>query len=1434
MQLEAGLCARAGFERLPKKGRTAMRRIVFDALNHARFGVRPVIAASFLLVLSACGADDNGSATGLAPVAEPGPVSVQLGLSELFDPYIFLVPTRDDAGAGDAPDQSDMNSFTRADNVAGRLAVAWTWDDINSWGGAGQSGDACALFDTDAEGTPASQGGGNADYALCVRINNPGPDPNIAAQLPAQDSPILYQCSDKKTDRCTTTFSVLSLGGSFCEVVMAAETFNSAPNLGDDGADVLAACSIALSAIGNPSRANLLNVCSFPSGSPNSNNFDCVVTPGSGFLQIKKSTSPQSSTQTFSFTLSPAASGGTTAFNITDNSSGDETTSLIPVAPGTYSISETVPTGWVLSNATCTGGTSTANPITGITVAVGETKVCTFTNSQSSSITIVKDAAPNDLQDFAFTGNITGCTSFTLDDDSGVAGADDTNSNQKVCGVAAGTYNVGETVPEGWVQTSAICSDGSPISSINLAAGENITCTFVNTKNGSITIVKNATPNDEQDFAFAGTITGCTSFTLDDDAGATGETGTNSHEKVCAVALGTFNVDETVPTGWTQTSATCSNNSPITAITVAAGEAVTCTFVNTKRAKLRIVKATSPDADPTEFVFTPTNWNSGATFMRHDNQAGFESAFLAPGTTDYTTVETVPGGWALTNRACVHTVGGAAKTFSSPANGITVQLAAGEDVTCTFTNTKGGSITIVKDADPNDLQDFAFAGSITGCTSFTLDDDAGVSNADDTNLNQKVCGVVPGTYNVDETVPSGWVKTSATCSDGSPITAIDLGAGENITCTFTNTKQAKLRIVKATSPDADPTEFVFTPTNWNSDATFMRHDNQAGFESAFLDPGATDYTTVETVPGGWTLTNRNCVRTVGGAVKTFSSPANGITVHVTAGEDITCTFTNTKNGQITIVKDAVPNALQDFVFAGDITGCASFTLDDDDAVTGADNTNSNQKVCSVAPGTFYVDETVPGGWAKTSATCSDGSPITAIAVSAGENITCTFVNTVVTPAINVTKSATPGAFSAVSGVLPSGFAAKDTFRVNPTSPGAGTPNFASATCDDKGANDINSSQVDLNCFNRADNVADRIYVRWTWDDINAWSGGGSTGDACALLDTDNDGNTNLAVCARIQNDADGNIVQIGGNNAADVYVCNDTKTDRCAKQVTQLTGSAKGATKCTILSPVPDGFPGLGDDGSDVQATCEIDRAMVVNGSTIPATTDLLNVCSFPSGEPNSNPFDCVVTIGSGFIQIVKGTNMTTQSLFGFTLGSTANSNTTNYIIQGGGVASALLPVPPTAGSLKYKLSEVVTSSWTLTTATCVVDGGSAGIYKPGTRGFDDIIVKSGQTTICTFTNNGSYTTNVNFTIEVENTGTVGVTLTYLNDSVFGTVASLAECNALGTLAPGAKYSCTFTRPITGLPNATHSNTVTARASDIPTNSTVVEDTATAQFSFPP
>jgi hypothetical protein len=357
-------------------------------------------------------------------------------------------------------------------------------------------------------------------------------------------------------------------------------------------------------------------------------------------------------------------------------------------------------------------------------------------------------------------------------------------------------------------------------------------------------------------------------------------------------------------------------------------------------------------------------------------------------------------------------------------------------------------------------------------------------------------------------------------------------------------------------------------------------------------------------------------------------------------------------------------------------------------------------------------------------------------------------------------------------------------------------------------------------------VSGKLGVQWSWDDINSWGGTGQTGDACALIDTDNDGNANLAVCARISNNPDGSIYQVGGNGVADVYLCNDTKSDRCAKQVTQVLGSGKGTTTCTIATTTPDGIPG-GEDGADISATCSIDLAM--QGLAGTTSRDLLNVCSFPSGEPNSNPFDCVVRVGAAFVQIVKATDVSSTDLFGFTLSIPATDGSSKYAVQAG-VTSGLIPVTP---GTNYAITETMASNWSLANITCVVDGVATGTKNLAQNKITGITAKTGQTTICTFSNSGLLSGPVTYTVTVTNLTLEPVSLFSLDDDKFGNLNGVGTCAIGGTIVSGTPYSCTFTKTLTGAAGTTHTNTVTAVGKDDEGNSVTKTGSATVSFIAP-
>jgi len=109
-----------------------------------------------------------------------------------------------------------------------------------------------------------------------------------------------------------------------------------------------------------------------------------------------------------------------------------------------------------------------------------------------------------------------------------------------------------------------------------------------------------------------------------------------------------------------------------------------------------------------------------------------------------------------------------------------------------------GSITIIKDALPDDAQDFSFTTSDSALASFVLDDDA-----DSVRSNTRTfSGLARGTYAVVEAATPGFDVTAITCTAGGTgntttrTATISLATDSSVTCTFENTKRARVQVNK--------------------------------------------------------------------------------------------------------------------------------------------------------------------------------------------------------------------------------------------------------------------------------------------------------------------------------------------------------------------------------------------------------------------------------------------------------------------------------------------------------------------------------------------------------------------------------------------------------------------------------------------------------------
>lgn len=201
-----------------------------------------------------------------------------------------------------------------------------------------------------------------------------------------------------------------------------------------------------------------------------------------------------------------------------------------------------------------------------------------------------------------------------------------------------------------------------------------------------------------------------------------------------------------------------------------------------------------------------------------------------------------------------------------------------------------GQITIVKNTVGGDGT-FTFAGTsalVSLVSPLTTSGNTGTKGPFTLNT---------GTYTITEVVPNDFDFTSLQCTGGgintSPNNAtatIGLDAGENVTCTYTNTKKpgsgdTGTIIIKKTTIGGDAVfDFSITPGN---PATFSLSNGQM---QTYSSVPVGNYTVEETVlPPGWSLKDIDCTDD-----DPVNKSGNKATVTLDKDETITCTFTNFK------------------------------------------------------------------------------------------------------------------------------------------------------------------------------------------------------------------------------------------------------------------------------------------------------------------------------------------------------------------------------------------------------------------------------------------------------------------------------------------------------------------------------------------------------------
>ncbi len=126
------------------------------------------------------------------------------------------------------------------------------------------------------------------------------------------------------------------------------------------------------------------------------------------------------------------------------------------------------------------------------------------------------------------------------------------------------------------------CSDGSPVTNIDVAPGETVTCRWVNRLESAatLTVRVDAVPDDFTRFQFRLTGGPTTHYgILLQDNGDPAD-GINNVHTIAVEAGSGYNLFlyQRDPGNWTETSAVCSTVSPVNSISISPSEDVTCTF----------------------------------------------------------------------------------------------------------------------------------------------------------------------------------------------------------------------------------------------------------------------------------------------------------------------------------------------------------------------------------------------------------------------------------------------------------------------------------------------------------------------------------------------------------------------------------------------------------------------------------------------------------------------------------------------------------------------------------------------------------------------------------------------------------------------------------------------------------------------------------------
>jgi Prealbumin-like fold domain len=492
---------------------------------------------------------------------------------------------------------------------------------------------------------------------------------------------------------------------------------------------------------------------------------------------------------------------------------------------------------------------------------------------------------------------------------------------------------------------------------------------------GSITVIKDATPNGPTSFSFTGSPAPLSNFSLVDD-------GTSANTQVFGNIKNfqTYTVNETpIPSGWAFDAISCSVTSPnggsfstsstTTTIDMHEGENYTCTYTNHQQPGTLIVKK--------HVVNDNGGTKNAGDFTLHVKNGGSDvSGSPAAGSESGTSYTLDAGSYVVSENAppSGYTQTGISGDCDSSGN---VTVVPGQTKTCTITNDDIAPKLHLRKVVINDN------GGTKTVADFNLNaDGSGSNDLTGTSPVDSGAGLQTDTWALSESGPAGYSASAWNCVGGNQNGAnISVGIGGEATCTITNNDQAAhLKLVKQVINDNGGTAVAADFTLSASGPTPL-----SGAGGAESDVNAGSYDLSETNVAGYSASAWSCV---GGS-------QNNASVTLALGESATCTITNNdQTAHLKLVKQVI-NDNGGTALAADFTLSASGPT----PISGPGGAESD-----VNAGSYNLSETNVAGYSASSWSCVGGSQNNAsVTLALGQSATCTITNNDIAPKLHLRK-----------------------------------------------------------------------------------------------------------------------------------------------------------------------------------------------------------------------------------------------------------------------------------------------------------------------------------------------------------------------------------------------------------------------------------------------